>query len=205
MKKKQFLFLILFNQFPFVADQNIYVGSSVDPPNSQNLVISHELRSAIKNSSIVSLEEGSVSKEKTIEMSKSFDTSLNSHEKNEIYLDTMLQRNTEERTTMSPYKDVSQNIESLKKKEDSLSFHTVCKESHTDCVSITFTSNDSLFCASVESTLQKGEHDVENHLECSCCKAKSTSCIEENIPINKQSKIAILQMVISYFINFKSL
>ncbi|XP_052698912.1 uncharacterized protein LOC128176544 isoform X2 [Crassostrea angulata] len=177
------------------TDQNIYVGSSVDPPTSQNLVISHELRSAIKNSSIVSLEEGSVSKEKTIEMSKSFDTSLNSHEKNEIYLDTMLQRNTEERTTMSPYKDVSQNIESLKKKEDSLSFHTVCKESHTDCVSIAFTSNDSLFCASVESTLQKGEHDVENHLECSCCKAKSTSCIEENIPINKQSKIAILQMV----------
>uniref|UniRef100_A0A8W8HMQ2 Uncharacterized protein n=1 Tax=Magallana gigas TaxID=29159 RepID=A0A8W8HMQ2_MAGGI len=174
------------------TDQSVYVGSSVDRSTSQNLVISHGSSSDIKKSSILSLEKGSVSKEKTIEMRKSYYTSLNSHEKNEIYLDAIVQTGTEERMAMSPCEDVLQNIENLKKKEDSPSFHTVSKASHTDYAPIAFKSNDSLSCASAESTLQKGEYDVENHLEYSCCKDERTSCIEE---ANKQNKNAILQMV----------
>lgn len=143
-----------------------------------------------------------MSKEKTIEMRKSYYTSLNSHEKNEIYLDAIVQTSTEEKMDMSPCEDVLQNIENLKKLEDSPSFHTVSKESHTDCAPIAFESNDSLSCASAESTLQKGEHAVENHLEYSCCKDERTSCVEE---ANKQTKNAILRMVMSYFCNSKSL
>lgn len=115
--RKTFLFnFILFNGFLVVADQSIYVGSSVDPPTSQNFAISHESSSDIKNSSIKSLEKISMSQEMTTEMSKSYDTSLNSPEKNEICLDVMVLTCTEEKTSMSPNEDVLENIENLKKK-----------------------------------------------------------------------------------------
>lgn len=204
--RKTFLFhFILFNGFLVVADQSIYVGSSVDPPTSQNFAISHESSSDIKNSSIKSLEKISMSQEMTTEMSKSYDTSLNSPEKNEICLDVMVLTSTEEKTAMSPNEDVLENIENLKKKKDCSSVNTVCKEKYTDCVPITFESNDSLSGASVESTLPKGECHVQNRLEYSCCKVESISCIQESIPTIKQTKNAILQKVMFNYFNFKSL
>lgn len=199
------LVLLLFNRFLVVADQIIYVGSPVDLPTSQNVVNSDESSCDFKKSSLLQLEGESMSQEKTVKMSESYDASINSNKKNEI-LEALLHTSTEEKSVMSPYEDVSENMETLKeKKGDCSSINAFRKENNTDGVPIAFESKDSLSGASVESTLQKGERHVENHLEYSCCKVESRSCIEESIPPNQQTKNAILQMVMSYYFNSLSL
>lgn len=194
--------LLLFNQFLIVADQSINVGSSVDPLTYQNSVNIDESSSGLDKSPIAPLEGQSISQEKTTEMSKTCNASLNSHEKNEI-LDTLLHTSADEKTTVSPSEDVSKNIETLKEKKGNCSsINTFCKENYIDGVPIAFESKDSLSCASVESTLQKEERHVDNHLEYSCCTVENRSCIEESILPNKQTKNTIYQMVMSYYFNF---
>lgn len=194
--------LLLFNQFLIVADQSINVGSSVDPPTYQNFVNIDESSSGLDKSPIVPLEGQSISQEKTTEMSKTCNASLNSHEKNEI-LDTLLHTSADEKTTVSPSEDASKNIETLKEKKGNCSsINTFCKENYIDGVPIAFESKDSLSCASVESTLQKEERHVDNHLEYSCCTVENRSCIEESILPNKQTKNTIYQMVMFYYFNF---
>lgn len=193
--------LLLFNQFLIVADQSINVGSSVDPLTYQNSVNIDESSSGLDKSPIAPLEGQSISQEKTTEMSKTCNASLNSHEKNEI-LDTLLHTSADEKTTVSPSGDVSKNIETLKEKKGNCSsINTFCKENYIDGVPIAFESKDSLSCASVESTLQKEERHVDNHLEYFCCTVENRSCIEESIPPNKQTKNTIYQMVMSYYFN----